>query len=430
MSLTNFACCVGTIIVAFTIGAAAHAENWPNWRGPANDGISGEKNLPVKWSKDENVAWRLELPGAAGATPVIWGDRIFLTSTDKEDLVLMCVSTDGKPIWKKTIDVGNKVVRGDEGNSCSPSPVTDGKNVWALMGTGVMACYDFDGNEVWKFNLGDRFGALDIAFGYTSSPVLHGNHLYLQLIHGDGKVDTREARVVALHKSNGKTAWEQPRDSDAVRECEHSYASPVLYDDGKLAFLVSHGADFAIAHDLKDGHELWRVGGLNPKNDYNDTLRFVASPVTAPGMIVVPSAKNGPVVAVRPDGSGDITNSAESKLWTMKNNTPDVPSPVVHGGLVYLCRENGNLICLDAKTGERIYEKLTTRDRHRASPVCADGKIYLTARNGKISVVAEGREFQMLGQNDLAESISSSPAISNGTIYFRTFEALWAIRAN
>src|SRR3990172_8034440 len=122
------------------------AENWPQWRGPANNGVSSETNLPTRWSKTEHVAWRLPLPGPAGATPVVWNDRIFLTSTDGEKLLLMCVGTDGKELWRKTVDTGNKNVRGDEGNSCSPSPVTDGEHVWIVMGTGTVACYDFDGN--------------------------------------------------------------------------------------------------------------------------------------------------------------------------------------------------------------------------------------------------------------------------------------------
>jgi len=415
-------------IVLCASAGPSRAENWPQWRGPQNNGLSAEANLPTEWSKTENVAWRLPLPGPAGATPVVWNDRIFLTSPDGDDLVLMCISTGGKELWRKKVSAGNQTVRGDEGNSCSPSPVTDGKHVWTTMGTGAVACFDFDGNEVWKLDLGERFGKIRVQFGYTSSPVLHGDHLYFQLIHGDGNASTREARVAALNKLTGETVWQRERDSDATAECEHSYASPVLYDDGKLTYLVTHGADFAVAHRLTDGSEIWRCGGLNPKKDYNPTLRFVASPVAASGIIVVPSAKNGPVVALRADGEGDLTTQENAKRWTMPRNTPDVPSPLVHDGLVYLCRENGNLICLDAESGEQLYEKLTTRDRHRASPVCADGKIYLTARNGRISVVQEGRKFELLAQNDLEESISASPVISNGILYFRTFEALWAIR--
>src|SRR3990172_1413052 len=277
------------------------------------------------------------------------------------------------------------------------------------MGTGTFACYDFDGNEVWKFKLGDRFGKLQVMFGYTSTPVLYGDRLYLQMIHGDGNAATREALVIALDKRTGETVWKRDRNSDATAECEHSYASPVLYDDGKLSFLVTHGADFVIAHRLDDGAEIWRCGGLNPKQKYNPTLRFVASPATGPGMVVAPSAKGGPVIAVRADAKGDVTNSPSAKLWTMPRFTPDVPSPVVHDGLVYLCRENGNLICLDAENGRQLYEERTTADRHRASPVCADGKVYLAARNGTVSVVEQGREFNLLPQNDPRAPVSSFP---------------------
>jgi outer membrane protein assembly factor BamB len=296
------------------------------------------------------------------------------------------------------------------------------------MANGVLACYDFDGNEIWKLDLQDRYGKFNIAFGMTSTPVLDGDRLYLQLIHGEGDPDTREAIVVALDKKTGAGIWRHDRKSDARKECEHSYASPTLYRDGQREFLISHGADYTVAHDLKDGHELWRCGGLNPPGNYNPTLRLVASPLAVPGLIVIPSAKNGPVVAVEPDAQGDVTFSKRYIRWIRPHNTPDVPSPLYKDGLLYLCRENGNLLVLDAETGEEIYEKRTTRDRHRASPVYGDGKIYLTARNGTITVVKPGREFEILAQNKLGEPMSASPAISNGTIYLRTFEALYAIR--
>ncbi|HND52456.1 MAG TPA: PQQ-binding-like beta-propeller repeat protein [Pirellulaceae bacterium] len=406
----------------------ARAENWPQWRGAKLDGISSETNLPVKWSKTENVAWRLPLPGPAGATPAVWGDKIFLTSvTENGDLIALAVSTAGKELWRQTVATGNKDVRGDEGNSASPSPVTDGKHVWIFMANGPLACFTVDGKEVWKFDIQDRYGKLKIAFGMTASPLLDGDRLYLQLIHGEGNPKTREAMVVALDKTTGKEIWKHDRASDARDECEHSYASPVIYRDGKQEFLITHGADFVIAHSLADGHELWRCGELNPKTNYNPTLRFVASPVAVPGLIVVPSAKNGPVFAIKPDVKGDITNEASAFVWKRAANTPDVPSPLVHDGLVYLCRENGNLIVMDAKTGEQIYEKRTVADRHRASPVYADGKLYLTARKGVVTVVKAGRDFEILASNDVGEQISASPAIAGGRIYLRTFDALYAI---
>lgn len=402
---------------------SATAENWPQWRGPRGDGTSLETGLPLKWSKTENVAWRLPLPGPAGATPIVWGDRIFITSAKDRDLVLLCADTDGKLLWEQTVASGDKPVRGDEGNSASPSPVTDGKRVWVYMGTGDLACFDFDGKEVWKFNLQDRYGRFNIQFGMSSTPVLDGDRLYLQCLHSDA------ALVLALDKNSGKEIWRHDRQSDARAECEHSYASPILYRDGQRELLISHGADYIVAHRLSDGAEVWRCGGLNPKGaKYNPTLRFVASPVAAPGLIVVPSAKNGPVLGLSPDASGDISESQQGHVWTRRENTPDVPSPLVHDGLVYLCRENGVLICLDAKTGEQQYQERTHSQRHRASPVYADGKLYLTARDGVVSVVKTGRKFEILATNELGEDVSSSPVISNGTLYLRGFDALYAIR--
>ncbi|MFI4876994.1 MAG: PQQ-binding-like beta-propeller repeat protein [Blastopirellula sp. JB062] len=396
------------------------ADNWPNWRGPNNAGVSHEKDLPTQWSKDQNVAWRVELPGAAGATPIIWEDHIFVTSVDGDDLVLICLDKSGKQRWKRSVGRGNKVVRGDEGNSASPSPTTDGEHVWCFFTTGDLACFDFAGKEIWKTNIQDRFGKFDIQFGMTSTPVLYDGLLYLQLIHSGG------AKVVALDAATGAEAWQVKRTSDAYAECEHSYASPMIYDDGKLQFLLTHGADYSIAYDLKSGKERWRVGGLHPPAGYDETLRFVASPLAAPGLVVVPSAKRGILIAVKPDSSGNITDQADRYLWKF-DTTPDVPSPLAVGDYVYLCRENGNLICLDRKTGEELYEERTHRDRHRASPVYGDDKIYLTSRDGQVTVAKPGPKFEILAENKIDEEISASPAISGGRIYLRTFDALWAI---
>jgi outer membrane protein assembly factor BamB len=401
---------------------AALAENWPQWRGPENDGISHETNLPVKWSKTENVTWRLPMPGPAGATPVIWDDSVFVTSAAPNgDLLLLCVGTDGKERWRKKVTGGDRAVRGDEGNSASPSPATDGEHVWVFFANGVLACYDFTGNEVWTVDLQKRYGTFNIAFGLTSTPVLDGDRLYLQLLHSSA------ALVLALDKSTGNEIWKQNRKSDARDECEHSYASPVLYRANQREFLLTHGCDYIVAHSLEDGHELWRCGGLNPKGSYNNTLRFVASPVAVPGLIVVPSAKKGPVLGLRPDVQGDISDSRKGHRWVRPKNTPDVPSPLVVDGLVYLCAENGVLTCLDAESGKDLYEERAYSDRYRASPVYGEGKIYLTARGGVTTVVKAGPEFEILASNDLQEPTSSSPAISGGRIYIRTFEALYAI---
>ncbi len=414
-----------TLLVTFS--SPVLAENWPSWRGPLRNGVSGEKGVPTQWDKTKSVAWRVSLPGQGGATPIVWDNKIFVTSAEGNDLVLICISTDGKELWKQSVGSGNKKVRGDEGNYASPTPSTDGKHVWAFFGNGLLGCYDMDGKEAWKFNVADRFGKLKIAFGMSSTPILDGDRLFLQLIHGEGNPKTREAVVVALDKSTGETIWKHSRESDAIKECEHSYASPFLYREGDHEFLITHGADYAVGHQLSDGKELWRVGRLNPKGSYNQTLRFVSSPVGSEGLIVIPSAKGGPVLALNANLSGDVSKKEDAFAWIRPRGTPDVPSPLIKDGLVYLCRENGNLVVIDAKSGEEIYEKRTVSDRHRASPVFADGHIYLTSRKGIVNVVKAGREFELVSANDMGEEMSASPAVSGGRIYLRTFDALYAI---
>jgi outer membrane protein assembly factor BamB len=245
------------------------------------------------------------------------------------------------------------------------------------------------------------------------------------LIHGDGNAETREAVVVCLDKATGSELWKQPRPSEAFAENEHSYASPTLYRDSEQAFLLTHGADYIVAHNLDDGRELWRCGGLQPAK-YNPTLRMVASPVAVPGLIVAPSAKEGQVVAIRPGGSGNITDNPKYKIWTYFP-TPDVPSPLVVDDLVYFFRESGTLICADAKTGEKVYEeRAAISDKNRASPLYADGNIYLASRNGTITVVKAGRKFEKVWETSLDDSIASSPVIASGRLYLRSNTALWA----
>ena len=417
-------------LIFASIDGISLADQWPNWRGPASNGVCSETDLPVEWNaaNHENIAWKVKMPGPAGATPIVWNDRVFLTSSDNEGrLLLMSFDRKGTEIWKQIVTEGNKTVRTDEGNSASPSPVTDGKNIWVFFGNGILGCYTVDGKEVWKFDVQNRYGKIDIQFGMSSTPVIDGGVLYQQLIHGDGKALTQEARVIALDAATGQEIWSVGRPSDAHSENEHSYASAVMYDDGQRKFLLTHGADFIVAHDLKDGHEIWRCGDLNKKSNYDPTLRFVASPSVSNGVIVVPTAKKGPVLALKPTGSGDITFNKDFHLWTSPR-TPDVPSPLIVGDLVYLCMENGDLAILRAKTGEQLDYQRTNRQRHRSSPVYADGRIYLTARDGKTTVVKAGEKVEIVAENDLAEDVSASPAISNGVIYLRSYTHLWAIQ--
>jgi outer membrane protein assembly factor BamB len=399
----------------------ARADNWPQWRGPDGDGISRETGLPTEWSADKNLAWKVPLPGISGATPVVWGDHIFLTSQDDRDVVVLCFRTDGTQLWKRRLGSGTRLYRADEGSQASPSPSTDGQHVYAFAGTGDFACFDLAGNEVWRFNAQERYGRFRIQWGMHVTPLLHGDRLYLALLHSGGWT------VAALDKATGRDVWKIKRDSDARQECEQSYASPCLWHKGDQEYLVVHGNDYTTAHRLSDGGEIWRLGDLNPQTRYNNFFRLVASPVATPDLIVVPTAKNGPVVAVKPEAKGMIAAGSPFEQWRRPRGTPDVSSPLIRDGLVYLCREEGTLLCLDAKTGKEHYQTHLHTNRYRASPVYADGKVYLTARDGWVSVVKAGPRFELLATNQLHDQTAASPAIANGRLYFRGYEALYAI---
>lgn len=414
-------------LLLFLAAVAPVLADWPHWRGPKTNGVAEAKNLPTTWSSDEHVRWRTPLPGPAGSTPVLAGKKLFLTSPDGGELLLMAVDSDnGEVLWRRTVTTGEAAFRGDEGNLASPSPATDGKLVVAAMGDGVLACYTTDGDPVWRLSLSERLTPLDIQFGYASSPIVHDGKVFVQWLHGDGDPKTEEARVAAFDLATGDTVWSVKRPTGASRECEHSYASPILAGEGDAAVLVTHGGDAAVAYAPQSGAELWRQMGFNPPGTYHATLRFVASPSWGDGLVVVPTAKQSAVAAVKLGGAGDLTGG-DHEAWRLDKGTPDVPSPIVADGLVYLCGENGNLTCYDAATGERIYRERTVSDRYRASPLLADGKLYLTSRRGVVTVVRAGREFEQLAQNDLGEEISASPVPDDGVLYLRTFDALYAI---
>ena len=411
-------------------GQSVFAENWGEWRGPQHNGISTETGIATEWSKDKNIAWRVKMPGQGGATPVVWDDRIYLTSSDGDDLVVIGLSTEGKELWKTKVGTGNKDARAGEGNSASPSPVTDGQHVWVFFGTGDLACLNREGKIVWHFNVDERYGKIDIQFGLTSTPVLHDGSLYLQLIHGAMREDYTVSKIIKLVAETGKEVSAVDRKQNATFECKHAYSSPVLMP-GKHPHLITHGGDCTIGISLEDGHELWRLGDLNGPSQYNknhdETLRFVASPTATEDFIVVPTAKGGPVLGL--DGmelSGDITG--KSPVRWVGDRTPDVSCPIIYGGLVYLCMNDGRLLCVEQNDGKVLYEKRIHNAQYRTTGVVTEGHLYLTARDGVCTVVKTGREFEVVHENDLGEPQTASPVISNGTLYMRTYEALYAIR--
>ena len=412
--------------VAFAlIAAPASAENWPQWRGPKNDGMSSEKGLPIKWKSDkdgdENIVWKTKLPGPGASTPCVWGEHIFITAQEESGLSLLCFGTDGAEKWKAKLSAGKATARGDEGNLASASCSTDGKLVFAFVGSGELVAYDFAGEEVWKVDTVKAYGAFKIQFGGHWTPVLYKGKLYITLMH------QKLQQILCFNAADGKEAWKLDRTSDGKGEAPDVYCSPFIWEKGDKAQLIVHGNDYCTGHELADGKEIWRVTELNPKKKYEMHWRAVSSPLVTPDLIVVPSCKIYPTVAIDPNtAKGEIAPGASAEKWRFKS-TPDVPSPLLVDGVIYLMGANGQLQAVDAKTGKELYNIRATNERHRANPAYFDGKILLVGREGNMVVVKPGTEAGELVKSKLPDTFTGSPAISGGRIYLRGWNHLWAI---
>jgi outer membrane protein assembly factor BamB len=404
------------IISAF---AVLEAENWPQWRGPSANGVSSETNLPVKWSATENITWRLPLPAWSGSTPIVWGDHIFLNVAENGKLFLWAVDRNkGVALWKQHLSDGDH--RQQKQNMSTPSPVTDGRNVWVMTGTGILKGFDFTGKELWMRDIQKDYGRFGLNWGYGSSPMLYEDSLYVQVLHGMKTDDP--SYVLRISKATGRTIWRVERPTIAQRESPDSYTTPAIVRYGNALELVITGGDAVTGHDLNTGKELWRADALNPDNDFS--YRIVASPVVHGELIIAPSRER-PMLAMKPGGRGNVASS--HVMWSF-NNGPDVPTPVTDGKYVYVVNDRGIMWCLDAKSGAEIYGKQRLRpSTYSGSFVLADGKLYITNEDGLTSVVRSGPKFEILAENDFDDYTLSSPAISDGQIFIRTTGALWAI---
>jgi len=399
-------------VVVLLTATVAIAEDWPHWRGPTRDGISGETGLPSKWSPTDNVSWHIAMPDRSGATPIIWGETIFLNVADSGELFLWALDrNDGSLKWKKFLSGHDRRQR--KQNMSSPSPVTDGEHVWVMTGTGMLRAFDFDGNELWSRDIQADYGQFGLNWGYASSPLLHDGALYVQVLHGMKTDDP--SYLLRINAADGKTKWRVERPTRAIRESPDSYSTPALLEYDDQQEIVLTGGDVVTGHDLESGAELWRADGLNPDNDPN--YRIVASPVVMEGIIYAPTRVK-PMLALKSGGRGDITTS--HRLWAF-NNGPDVPTPVTDGTYLYIVNDRGISFCLDAKSGEVIWgpERIAS-GTYSSSPVLADGKVYVTSEDGITTVMKAGPEFGIIAENDLESYTLSSVAVSQGQLFMRT----------
>ena len=407
------------VLVVTSFATRAAAENWPQWRGPSLNGVSGETGVPITWSTTENVTWKLELPAWSGSTPIIWEDRIFLNVAEDGSLYLWCLEReDGSVLWKRFLSDGDR--KQQKQNMSSPSPVTDGQHVWIMTGTGILKAFDFAGTEIWARDVQRDYGPFGLNWGYASSPLLHEDALYVQVLHGMKTDDP--SYVMRLDKMTGETVWRVERPTDAIRESPDSYTTPALLQyDGKTEIVIT-GGDCVTGHDPATGEELWRANGLNPEKRRN--YRIVASPVVNGDIIYAPTRER-PLLALRAGGRGDVTES--HRLFSFEHG-PDVPTPVSDGKYFYVVNDRGIMWALDAETGEEIWgQQRVAPGTYSSSPVLVDGKILVTSEDGVTTVVRSGPEFEILAENSLDDYSLSSPAISQGQIFMRTAGHLYCI---
>ncbi|GMV22127.1 MAG: PQQ-binding-like beta-propeller repeat protein [Vicinamibacterales bacterium] len=461
LSLTSLLTLAGTVLLA---------DDWPAWRGPTHNGVSTETGLPVTWGAKcaadtasaptmatdtpdgsqrggrgggqegrplvplacktfdtQNVAWNLPLPAYSGSTPIISGDTIFLnvaTAANTGELELWAIDRTKRSVtWKRPLADSNHMER--KQNMSSPSPVTDGKTVWVMTGVGALKAFDFAGKELWSRNIQDDYGRFGLNWGYASSPLLKNGALYVQVLHGMKTDDP--SYLLKIDAATGKTIWRHERPTPALSESPDSYTTPLWVDTPSRPELVITGGDVISGHNPATGEEYWRADVLNPQRARN--YRIVASPTLVGDLIIAPT-RNNPMVAIRPGGSGDVASSHVA--WSFAQG-PDVPTPVSDGKLLYIVRDGGVAFALDVKTGAVVYgpERLPN-GTYSASPILADGKIYVTTEEeGITTVYRAGPKFEILSSNRLADDCSpyclSTVAISDGQLFIRTASYLWAI---
>jgi outer membrane protein assembly factor BamB len=422
--------CVGAGLVH------VHAADWPHWRGPAFNGSSPETNLPANVSASESVKWSASLPGFSGATPIVSGDAVFVSSPDaNKNLVLLCVDRkDGKVRWQKELAIGDLTKRGTSPNMASPSPVTDGKTVFALFGTGDLAALDFQGQILWQRNLAKDYGRFANMWLYGSSPTLFKGRLYIQVLQRDPVPDDythardgnthRESYLLALEPKTGKELWRHVRKTDAQLESMESYATPIPFEHEGRQQLLILGGDYLTAHDADTGAEMWRCGGFNPRRD--QWMRIVSSPVSWDGIVFAAGPKRIPLFAVRAGGHGDVT--ASHVAWQFAEYPPDVCTPAVYKDKLFvLDGDKQTLSCLDPKTGAKKWQgNLGVRENFKASPTAADGKIYCLSERGTLVICDAGDEFKLLSTARLGggEPSRSSVAVSGSQLFVRTADSL------
>jgi outer membrane protein assembly factor BamB len=410
--------------VSLTAGAAAMnpatmievegegAKYWSRWRGPSGQGIVKSGKYTDKWSATEHVKWKSPVPGRGHSSPIVWEDRIFLTTEYDDGARLSMLSfnrTTGKQLWETFVPTKGVEHVYPKNSRASATAVTDGKLVYASFGTHGIAAFDFGGKILWHTPVGQ----LNNYHGSAGSPILHKDRIILYQDHRG--TESTGSFVAAYDKATGKEVWKTPRVETT------GWGTPIVIRVGDREELIVSSQRKVYAYDPATGKELWTVGGL--------TFEVIPTPVVGEGLVICSSGRQGPTIAIRPGGSGDVTQTHVA--WSSPKGSPFVPSGVVVDGILYLVNDIQSVLTAhDVKTGEVLYQGrlgVAKKEGFSASPIAFDGKVFFTNDDGETFVLKAGREFSLLHVNQLGEQTLASPALVDGKWYFRTASSLVAV---
>jgi outer membrane protein assembly factor BamB len=444
-----FALLVGLALCVVASAADRGTTSWPGFRGPSARGVGEGAPTPVKWdiAKGENVLWTTSVPGLAHSSPVVWGDSLFLTSAVRaggeaplkvglygdiasaEDdvsqrfVLLRLDRTTGKVIWERTIVEGKpRQRRHPKSTHANSTPATDGKRIVVLLGSEGLYCYDLDGTLAWKKDLGvlqaSFFRVPDAQWGFGSSPAIDDGVVYVQ-------ADVLPTGFLAAFSlADGRELWR------TAREDVPTWSTPTVHDLGDRKIVLVNGWKHAGAYDARTGKEVWKLAG---QGDIP-----VPTPFVVDGLVFLSQAHGpgSPVYVVKADAKGDVTLAGDTRsnaqvVWSLDRGGSYIPTPVVYDGVLYVGRDNGVLTAYRAKTGEQLYQQRLGggSSGFSASLVAADGKVYVTSEDGDVYVLKAGDKYELLATNSLGEVAMATPAIADGTIFFRTRSRLVALGA-
>ena len=424
------------------IAAGASAQNWPSFRGPSASGAADGQNLPASWdaAQDTGILWKTPIPGLAHSSPIVWDNRIFLTtavsgradasfkrglfgsgdaSEDRtaQQWKLICLDRDsGKLLWERVAYQGEpKDKRHVKSTYANSTPATDGQMVVALFGSQGLYAYDLAGKLLWKRDLGKiddgAYDVPDLEWGTASSPIVYRDTVIVQCDQQKGSF------LQAFDGKSGESIWKTERDEIP------SWGTPTVYTGNTRAELVTNGSNYVRGYDPATGKELWRLGGSSKIT--------APTPVFAADIILVASGRGpeAPIFAVHPGAAGEITGQPKWVAWQKERRGPYMPTPLIYRGYVYILGNAGVFDCYDLETGREIYRG---RIPHKgsgfsASPVAADGRIYLSSEDGDIFVVKAGPQFELLGTYPMGEPLMATPAVSGRMLLVRSEHRMWAI---